>query len=93
MENSKKSILLYYLTEFVFFTIGLGILVALLWIENFQFSLRTLSIWVLIFNAILFSFWLWKSKVKIWEKGAALIYFLLIEYIIINAIKFVAPSS
>ncbi len=93
MENSKKSILLYYLTEFLFFMIGLGILVALLWIENFQFSLRSLSLWVLIFNAILFSFWLWKSKAKIWEKSAALVYFLLIEYIIINAIKFTALAS
>ena len=93
MEENKKSVLIYYLTEFIFFMIALGILFSLLWLENFQFSLRLLSLWVLIFNAILFSFWFWKSKAKIWEKSTALVYFLLIEYIIINAIKFTSVAG
>ena len=90
MDETKKSILIHYFTEFILLLIGIGILFILLWFQNFQLSLRILSLWVLIYNAVLFSFWSWKSKSKIWEKSIALMYFLLIEIIIINAIKTIA---
>tara|TARA_Y100000590_G_scaffold386191_1_gene458818 strand:- start:1557 stop:1838 length:282 start_codon:yes stop_codon:yes gene_type:complete len=93
MDDTKKLTLIHYLTEFILFMIGVGILLILLWLENFEFSLKILSFWVLIFNAILFSFWSWKSKSKIWEKSIALIYFLLIEIIIINAIKAITVAG
>jgi len=87
MDETKKSVLIHYFTEFILLLIGIGILLILLWFQNFNLSLRILSLWVLIYNAVLFSFWFWKSKSKIWEKSIALIYFLLIEIIIINVIK------
>jgi len=85
MDQKNKSILIYYLTEFIFFSIGVGILAILLWIKHFELSLSILSLWTFFFNAVLFSYWLWKSKTKIWEKFIAGIYFFLIEIIIINS--------
>jgi len=85
MNENKKSIFIYYLTEFILLCIGIGLLVILLWIKQFEFSLGILSLWAFFFNAILFSFWIWKSKSKLFEKIIASTYFLLIEIIIINS--------
>ncbi len=85
MDENKKSIILHFLTEFLLFSIGIGILIILLWINQFKWSLSILSLWVFFLNAVLFSYWIWKSKVKIWEKSIVGIYFFLIEFIIINS--------
>ncbi len=85
MDEKKKSILIYYLTEFVLFSIGVGILIILLSLNNFDWSISILSLWVFFFNAVLFSYWIWKSKSKIWEKSIAGLYFFLIEIIILNS--------
>ncbi len=81
MNENKKSIFIYYLTEFILLCIGIGLLVILLMIKQFEFSLGILSLWAFFFNAILFSFWIWKSKSKLFAST----YFLLIEIIIINS--------
>jgi len=85
MDEKKKSILIYYLTEFVLFSIGVGILIILLSLNNFDWSISVLSLWIFFFNAVLFSYWIWKSKSRIWEKSIAGLYFFLIEIIILNS--------
>ena len=85
MNKNKKSIFLYYLTEFALVSLGIGLLAILLWTNQFQLSLELLSLWVFFFNAVLFSFWIWKSQVKLFEKIIASIYCLLIEIIILNS--------
>ena len=83
MEQDKKSALIHYLQEFVIAIIGIAILLGLLWYSDFNFSVRILSLWIFLFNGILFTFWLWKSDAKNWEKAVAGIYFILVEIIIL----------
>ena len=85
MDENQKSILIHYLTEFIIASIGLGILVVILWFQDFQISMALLSIWIFLFNGVLFSYWLWKSQAKSWEKIIIGIYFILIEIIIANS--------
>ena len=83
MEQDKKSALIHYLEEFVIAIIGIAIFLGLLWYSNFNFSVRILSLWIFLFNGILFTFWLWKSDAKNWEKAIASLYFILVEIIIL----------
>ncbi len=83
MEQDKKSALIHYLEEFVIAIIGMAIFLGLLWYSNFNFSVRILSLWIFLFNGILFTFWLWKSDAKNWEKAIAALYFILVEIIIL----------
>ena len=83
MEQDKKSALIHYLEEFVIAIIGIAIFLGLLWYSNFNFSVRILSLWIFLFNGILFTFWLWKSDAKNWEKTVAALYFILVEIIIL----------
>ena len=83
MEQDKKSALIHYLEEFVIAIIGIAIFLGLLWYSNFNFSVRILSLWIFLFNGILFTFWLWKSDAKNWEKAIAALYFILVDIIIL----------
>jgi uncharacterized membrane protein len=83
LEQDKKSALIHYLQEFVIAIIGIAIFLGLLWYSNFNFSVRILSLWIFLFNGILFTFWLWKSDAKNWEKAIAALYFILVEIIIL----------
>ncbi|MBJ12769.1 MAG: hypothetical protein CMG62_06795 [Candidatus Marinimicrobia bacterium] len=83
MDQEKKSIIMHYIKEFLVAFTGVAILAVLLWYHKFNFSIKLLSLWMFIFNAVLFSFWLWKSKNKTWEKGVVGIYFILLEWIIL----------
>ena len=83
MEQDKKSALIHYLEEFVIAIIGIAIFLGLLWYSDFNFSVRILSLWIFLFNGILFTFWLWKSDAKNWEKAIAALYFILVEIIIL----------
>ena len=87
MEQDKKSALIHYLEEFVIAIIGIAIFLGLLWYSDFNFSVRILSLWIFLFNGILFTFWLWKSDAKNWEKGVAALYFILVEIIILLGVK------
>ena len=82
MDEEKKSILIHYLTEFTLFVIGAGILFLILFIRDFQFSWNIISLWVFLYNGILFTYWLWKNNSKLWEKIIIGIYFILLEIII-----------
>ena len=82
MDEEKKSILIHYLTEFILFVIGVGILFLILFIKDFQFSWSIISLWVFLYNGILFTYWLWKNNSKLWEKIIIGIYFILLEIII-----------
>lgn len=82
MDEEKKSILIHYLTEFILFMIGVGILFLILFIRDFQFSWSIISLWVFLYNGILFTYWLWKNNSKLWEKVIIGIYFILLEIII-----------
>ena len=82
MDEEKKSILIHYLTEFILFVIGVGILFLILFIKDFQFSWSIISLWVFLYNGILFTYWLWKNNSKLWEKVIIGIYFILLEIII-----------
>ena len=64
MDQEKKSIVIYYVKEFLIIFTGIAILIFLLWYHKFSFSIKLLSLWIFIFNAVLFSFWLWVSKNK-----------------------------
>tara|TARA_B100001094_G_C17972287_1_gene690900 strand:- start:93 stop:329 length:237 start_codon:yes stop_codon:yes gene_type:complete len=68
MDEEKKSILIHYLTEFILFVIGIGILFLILFIKDFQFSWSIISLWVFLYNSILFTYWFWKNNSKLWEK-------------------------
>tara|TARA_Y100001970_G_scaffold70159_2_gene89332 strand:- start:2200 stop:2463 length:264 start_codon:yes stop_codon:yes gene_type:complete len=83
MDQERKSIIIHYIKEFLIFFSGLIILIGLLWYHNFNFSIRLLSLWIFVFNAVLFSFWLWTTKNKTWEKSIVGIYFILLEWIIL----------
>ena len=83
MKQNKKITLIHYLEEFVILLIGLSILLGLLWYSDFNFSVRVLSIWIFLFNGILFTYWLWKGYARNWEKGVAGLYFILVEIIIL----------
>ena len=83
MEQDKKTALIYCLEESVIAIIGIAIFLGLLWYSDFNFSVRILSLWIFLFNGILFTFWLWKSDAKNWEKVVAALYFILVEIIIL----------
>ena len=87
MEQNKKRALIHYLEELFIILIGITIFIGLLWYNEFQFSLRIISLWVFLFNGIIFSYWLWKSDAKSWEKVATGLYFLLVEIIILLSSK------
>ena len=83
MEQDKKTALIQYLEESIIAIIGIAIFLGLLWYSDFNFSVRILSLWIFLFNGILFTFWLWKSDAKNWEKAIAALYFILVEIIIL----------
>lgn len=85
MDENKRSLLIHYVTEFILGSIGVGIFVILLYMNQFNFSLNIISLWVFIYNGVLFAYWIWKSDVKIWEKSIAGIYLLIIEIIIASS--------
>ena len=85
MDEEKKSVLIHYVTEFILFAIGLGILFLILFMRDFQFSWKIASLWVFLYNGILFTYWLWINNSKMWEKVIVGLYFILIEIIIANS--------
>ena len=85
MDEEKKSVLIHYLTEFILFTIGLGILFLILFIRDFQFSWGVASLWVFLYNGILFTYWLSINNSKMWERVIVSLYFILVEIIIANS--------
>ena len=85
MDEEKKSVLIHYLTEFILFAIGLGILFLILFMRDFQFSWGVASLWVFLYNGILFTYWLWINNSKMWEKVIVGLYFTLVEIIIANS--------
>ena len=85
MDEEKKSVLIHYITEFILFAIGLGILFLILFMRDFQFSWGVTSLWIFLYNGILFTYWLWINNSKVWEKGIASLYFILVEIIIANS--------
>ena len=85
MDEEKKSVLIHYLTEFILFAIGLGILFLILFMRDFQFSWVVASLWVFMYNGILFTYWLWINNSKMWEKVIVGMYFILVEIIIANS--------
>ena len=85
MDENKKSLLIHYITEFILGSIGIGIFVILLYFNEFDLSLNIVSLWVFLYNGILFTYWIWKSDAKIWEKSIAGIYLLIIEVIIASS--------
>ena len=85
MDEEKKSVLIHYLTEFVLFAIGLGILILILFIRDFQFSWGVAFLWVFLYNGILFTYWLWINNSKVWERVIVGLYFILVEIIIANS--------
>ena len=85
MDEEKKSVLIHYITEFILFAIGLGILFLILFIRDFQFSWGVTSLWIFLYNGILFTYWLWISNSKMWEKGIVSLYFILVEITIANS--------
>ena len=85
MDEDKKSVLIHYLTEFILFAIGLGILFLILFIRDFQFSWGVASLCVFLYNGILFTYWLWIKNSKMWEKVIVGMYFILVEITIANS--------
>ena len=85
MDEEKRSVLIHYVTEFVLFAIGLGILFLIFFISDFQFSWGVASLWVFLYNGILFTYWLWINNSKMWEKVIVGLYFILVEIIIANS--------
>ena len=85
MDEEKKSVLIHYLTEFILFAIGLGILLLILFIRDFQFSWGVASLWVFLYNGILFTYWRCKNNSKMLEKGIVSLYFILVEITIANS--------
>ena len=83
MEQDKKTVLIHYLEESVIAIIGIAIFLGLLWYNDFNYSVKVLSLWIFLFNGILFTFWLWKSNTKNWEKAVVGLYFILVEIIIL----------
>ena len=82
MDENKRSLLIHYITEFILGSIGIGIFVILLYFNEFDLSLNIVSLWVFLYNGILFTYWIWKNDAKIWEKTIAGCYLLIIEIII-----------
>ena len=83
LEQDKKAALIHYLEECLIAIIGIAIFLGLLWYSDFNISVRVLSLWIFLFNGILFTFWLWKSNTKNWEKVVVGLYFILVEIIIL----------
>ena len=83
LEQDNKTALIHYLEESVIVIIGIAIFLGLLWYSDFNISVRVLSLWIFLFNGILFTFWLWKSDTKNWEKAVVGLYFILVEIIIL----------
>ena len=82
MDEEKKSILIHYLTEFILFAIGIGMLFLILFLRDFKFSWGIASLWIFLYNGVLFTYWLWKNNSKLWEKIIIGTYFILLEIII-----------
>ena len=61
MDENKRSLLIHYITEFILGSIGIGIFVILLYFNEFDLSLNIVSLWVFLYNGILFTYWIWKS--------------------------------
>ncbi len=85
MNNDKKALIVHYLTEFVLLSIGFAIFIVILYLNEFHFSFSIISIWVFLYNGVLFTFWLWKNDAKLWEKSIACVYFAIIEIIIASS--------
>ena len=83
MGQDKKTALIHYIEESVIAIIGIAIFLGLLWYSDFNISVRVLSLWIFLFNGILFTFWLWKSNTKNWENAVVGLYFILVEIIIL----------
>ena len=83
LEQDKKTALIHYIEESVIAIIGIAIFLGLLWYSDFNISVRVLSLWIFLFNGVLFTFWLWKSNTKNWEKAVVGLYFILVEIIIL----------
>ena len=91
MDEEKRSVLIHYITKFIPFTIGLGVLFLIFFMRNFHFSRgfplwRVASLWTFLYNGILFTYWLWMNNSKMWKKGITGLYFILVEIIIANSI-------
>ena len=71
MDENQKSLVVHYLIEFIFGSIGLGILAVLLWFREFEISFQIFSAWIFIFNSVLFAYWVWESETKVWKKSIA----------------------
>ena len=82
LDENKKSLLIHYFTEFILGSIGVGVFVILLYLNQFSFSLDIISLWVFLYNGILFTYWLWKNNSKLWKRIIIGIYFILLEIII-----------
>ena len=83
MDQNQKLLWAHYIKEFILGLTGIAILTALFWYNNFEITIRLLSIWVFIYNGILMAFWIWQSNSKSWEKGIVLSYFTMVEIIIL----------
>tara|TARA_B100001123_G_scaffold437476_1_gene569772 strand:+ start:9126 stop:9389 length:264 start_codon:yes stop_codon:yes gene_type:complete len=83
LNQNQKLLWVNYIKEFILSFIGLAILAGLFWYYKFELTIRLLSIWVFIFNGVLMGFWIWKSNSKSWEKGVVVLYFILMEIIIL----------
>ena len=79
MDEEKRSVLIHYITKFIPFTIGLGVLFLILFMRNFQFSLGVASLWIFMYKGILFTYWLWINNSKVWEKGIVGLYFIIVK--------------
>jgi hypothetical protein len=86
MDLEKKKALVHYLTEFIIGSIGAIIFLILMWFKEFRLSYTLISTWVFFFNTVLIFYWLWRSSYKFWEKSFVILYFILIEIIIIKSI-------
>ncbi|MBH09799.1 MAG: hypothetical protein CMG74_05465 [Candidatus Marinimicrobia bacterium] len=84
MDQNKKLLLAHYIREFILGLLGLCILAGLFWYNKFEFTIRIIALWVFIFNGILMGYWMWKSNTKSWEKWIVIIYFILLEFIILR---------
>lgn len=86
MDTEKKQKIIHYITELSIGLIGIIIFILLFWFKNFELSFNLITIWVLFFNIALLFFWLWTNNYKNWEKSFIILYFVLIEFIIIKSI-------
>ena len=86
MDTKKKQKIIHYITELSIGLIGIIIFISLFWFKNFELSFNLITTWVLFFNIALLFFWLWTNNYKNWEKSFIILYFVLVEFIIIKSI-------